>query len=104
MGEGEGPLSGIGDSCIYYKYAVVNVGREPSYRPAGKPHPTYPAMSANDGGPTFHPRCVHSLTPFVERLATEEEKKTGLAASEMLNQTPAELQKISRKKQRSAEV
>ena len=35
------------------------------------------------------------MTPFVERLATEEEKKAGLAASEMLNRTPAELQKMA---------
>jgi len=32
------------------------------------------------GGPPFHPRCVHVLTPFVERLATEEERKAGLVS------------------------
>jgi len=35
---------------------------------------------------------VHVLTPFVERLATEEEKKAGLVPPDVLNRTPAELQ------------
>jgi len=33
------------------------------------------------------------LTPFVERLATQEEKKAGIASPEVLNRTPAELQR-----------
>jgi hypothetical protein len=35
---------------------------------------------------------IHVLTPFVERLATEEEKKAGDHLANVLNRTPAELQ------------
>jgi len=37
------------------------------------------------------------MTPFVERLATEEEKKAGLISREVLNRTPGELQRRYRK-------
>ena len=57
------------DFCIYYENAVVSIGDEP--------HPVYPPISSVNGGPPFHPNCVHVLTPFVERLATEEEKRGG---------------------------
>jgi len=48
---------------------------------------------------------VRVLTPFVdlsagreaERLATEEERKAGLTAPEVLNQSPADLQRRFRK-------
>jgi len=73
------------DFCVYYENAVVNIGDEP--------HPVYPPISAVNGGPPFHPRCVHVLTPFVERLATEEEKRRGIIPPEALNRTPAELQR-----------
>jgi hypothetical protein len=53
--------------------------------------------SAIGGGPLFHPRCVHVLTPFVGRLATEEEKKAGVMLPEVLNRTPAELRRMYRK-------
>jgi hypothetical protein len=33
------------------------------------------------------------LTPFVERLATEGEKKAGTVSQDMLNQMPAGLQR-----------
>jgi len=33
------------------------------------------------------------LTPFVERLATEEDKKAGMVPLEVLNRSPAELQR-----------
>ena len=74
------------DFCIYYENAIVCVGPEP--------HPVYPSISAIGGGPPFHPRCVHVLTPFVERLATEEERKAGIVSPEVLNCTPAELQRM----------
>jgi len=77
------------DFCIYYENAVVCIGPEP--------HPVYPPITAIGGGPPFHPRCVHVLTPFVERLATEEEKKAGMVPPEVLNRTPAELQRQYRK-------
>ena len=73
------------DFCLYYENAVVSIGPEP--------HPVYPPISAINGGPPFHPRCVHVLTPFVERLATEKEKKAGMVPAEMLDRTPAELQR-----------
>jgi len=73
------------DFCIYYENAVVNIGDEA--------HPMYPPISAINGGPPFHPNCVHALTPFVERLATEEEKKRGTIPPEALNRTAAELQR-----------
>ena len=82
------------DFCIYYENAIVCIGDEP--------HPVYPPISAIGGGPPFHPRCVHVLTPFVARLATEEEKKEGIAPPEMLNKTPAELQRRYRKEFRDA--
>jgi len=56
-----------------------------------EPPPLCPPISAIGGGPPFHPNCVHVLTPFVERLATEEEKKAGTIPPEVLNRTPAEL-------------
>lgn len=77
------------DFCVYYENVIVSIGPEP--------HPVYPPISAINGGPPFHPRCVHVLTPFVERLATEEEKKAGRVPPEVLNRTPAQLQKRYRK-------
>lgn len=72
------------DFCIYYENAIVNIGDEP--------HPVYPPISAINGGPSVHPNCVHVLTPFVERLATEEEREAGVISPEVLNRTPGELQ------------
>ena len=77
------------DFCIYYENVIVSIGPEP--------HPLYPPISAINGGPPFHPRCVHVLTPFVERLATEKERKAGMVPPQVLNQTPAELQRRYRK-------
>jgi len=48
-------------------------------------------------GPPFHPRCVHVLTPFVERLAAEHEKKRGVVTPGLLNKSPVELQRRFRK-------
>ena len=72
------------DFCIYYENVVVSIGEEP--------HPVYPPISTIGGGPPFHPNCVHVLTPFVERLATEQEKERGIISPDLLNKTPAELQ------------
>jgi len=76
------------DFCRYYENAVVSLDG---------PHPVYPPISAINGGPPFHPRCVHVLTPFVERLATDEEKKRGVISPDLLNKSPAELQRRFRK-------
>ncbi|MFB3882455.1 MAG: phage minor capsid protein [Armatimonadota bacterium] len=73
------------DFCIFYENAIVCVGDQP--------HHLYPPIAAIDGGPPFHPRCVHVLTPFVEWLATEEEKKAGIMPPEVLGRPPAELQR-----------
>lgn len=78
------------DFCICYENAIVNIGDEP--------HPVYPPISAVNGGPPFHPNCVHVLTPFVERLATEEERKAGLILPDVLNRSPAELQRQYRRR------
>lgn len=77
------------DFCIYYENVIVSIGPEP--------HPVYPPIGAIGGGPPFHPNCVHVLTPFVERLATEEERKAGIADPKVLNQTPEELQRRHRR-------
>jgi hypothetical protein len=82
-----------GDFCLYYENVIVNIGDEP--------HPVYPPISAINGGPPFHPRCVHVLTPFVERLATDEEKKRGIISPDLLNRTPADLQRQFRREIRS---
>jgi len=37
------------------------------------------------------------LTPFVERLAIDEEKKRGVVSLDLLNKSPAELQRRFRK-------
>jgi len=37
------------------------------------------------------------LTPFVERLETEEERKAGMVTPEVLNRTSAELQQEYRR-------
>ncbi len=76
------------DFCIYYEGAVVCIEGE---------HPVYPPISAINGGPPFHPNCVHVLTPFVERLATEREKDAGRLPADVLNKTPAELQRRFRR-------
>jgi hypothetical protein len=77
------------DFCRYYENAIVSIGE--------RSHPIYPPVSAINGGPPFHPRCVHSLTPFVERLATEDERKRGIIAPDLLNRSPADLQRRFRK-------
>lgn len=41
--------------------------------------------------------CLHVLTPFVEPLATNEERKRGIIAADLLNHSPAELQRRYRK-------
>ncbi len=71
------------DFRIYYENVIVSIGPEP--------HPVYPPIAAIGGGPPFHPRCVHVLRPFV--LATAGEKKAGVVPPEVLNRTPAELQR-----------
>jgi hypothetical protein len=76
------------DFCRYYENAIVSLHG---------PHPVYPPISAINGGPPFHPRCVHVLTPFVERLATDQEKKRGVISPDLLNKSPAELQRRFRK-------
>jgi len=76
------------DFCLFHENAIVSVGPEP--------HRVYPPISAIGGGPPFHPRCVHVLTPFVERLPTEE--KAGIVSQEVLNRMPAELQREYRKR------
>jgi hypothetical protein len=73
------------DFCVYYQGVIVCIGDEP--------HPVYPPLSAINGGPPFHPRCSHSLTPLVERLANEGEMKARVIAPEPLNRSPAELQR-----------
>ena len=77
------------DFCVCSENVIVSIGPEP--------HPVYPSISAIARGPPFHPNCVHVRTPFVERLATDEEKKTGAMSSDVLNRTPAELQRRYRK-------
>ena len=67
-----------------------------------EPHPVYPPISAIGGGPPFHPNCVHVLTPFVERLATEEEKERGHISPGLFDRSPAELQRRYRKDFREA--
>jgi hypothetical protein len=56
-------------------------------------HPVYLPISAIGGGPPFHPNCVHVLAPFVERLAAEDKKKQSIVSPEVLNRTPAQLQR-----------
>ena len=77
------------DSCVYRQNAIVCIGDEP--------HPVYPPISAISGDPPFHPRCVHVLTPFVECLATEEERKRETSPPDLPNRSPAELQRRYRK-------
>ena len=68
------------------------------------PAPIYPPMllceaalrcearvTAIGGGPPSDPNCVHMLTPFVERSATEEERKAGVISPEVLNRMAAEV-------------
>jgi hypothetical protein len=80
------------DFCIYYENAVLSSGDEP--------HPVHPPIFAIGVGPRFHPRCVHVLTAFVERLATEEKKKARVVSPEVLDRTPAELRRRYRTEQR----
>jgi len=76
------------DFCRYYENAIVSLDGS---------HPVYPPISAINGPPPWHPNCIHVLTPFVERLATDEEKKRGIISPDLLNKPPAELQRRFRK-------
>jgi len=76
-------------NCIYYENVIVSIGPEP--------HPVYPPISAINGGTPFHPKCAHIMTPFVERLATPEERAAGKIAPDLLNKSPAQLQRRFRK-------
>lgn len=77
------------DFCLCFENAILSIGPES--------HPVYPPISAIGGAPPFHPNCAHVLTPFVERLATEEEMKAGMISPEVLDRTPGELQRRYRK-------
>ncbi len=72
------------DFCIYYEGVVVCIEGT---------HPVYPPISAINGGPPFHPNCVHVLTPFVDTLATDQEKAAGKIEPELLDRSPAQLQR-----------
>jgi len=79
-------VTGTPDLCIYYERTIVYIG--------AAPNPTaYPPISAIGGGPPFHPNCQHTLQPFVIDLATEKEKAAGKIAPDLLDKSPAELQK-----------
>jgi len=80
---------GAADFCLYYENMVVSIGSEP--------HPVYPSIDSIGGGPPFHPRCVHVLTPFVEALATPDERGAGESQPGVLYKTPAELQRRFRR-------
>jgi len=71
------------DFCIYYENVIVCLYGE---------HPDYPDISAIEGGPPFHPRCVHVLTPFVEALADPEELRAGIMGEGVAEASPAQLQ------------
>lgn len=77
------------DFCLYYENMVVCIGPEP--------HPIYPSIDAIGGGPPFHPNCAHTMHPFVEVLATPEERKAGEPPPGVLYKTPAQLQRRFRK-------
>ena len=57
------------DFCLFYENAIVCIGLEP--------RPVHPPISAINGGPPFHLKCVYVLTPFVARLAREGKKGLG---------------------------
>jgi hypothetical protein len=63
------------DFCVYYENVIVCIQGT---------HPVYPGIEAIGGGPPFHPRCIHVLRPFVERLASREEKQEGKVAADLL--------------------
>jgi len=46
--------------------------------------------------------CLHVLMPFVEPLATDQDKQRGMIAPDLLNRTPAELQQRYRRESGSA--
>jgi hypothetical protein len=73
------------DFCIYYENVIVSL--------TGEAVAGYPPMSAINGGPPFHPNCAHVLTPFVIALATGKEQMAGKIEPELLNKTPAKLQR-----------
>ena len=73
------------DFCIYYENVVVSL--------TGETESGYPPLSAINGGPPFHPNCAHVLTPFVLALATSKEQAAGKIEPELLDETPAMLQR-----------
>ena len=77
---------------VYYGNAIVCIGDEshPVYRP-----------SPLAAGPPFQPRCAHAILPFVDRLATDEEKKAGTISPDLLNRPLAELRRRYRQESRS---
>ena len=77
------------------RHRLLHLLRERHREHRPEPHPAYPPISGI-GGPPFHPNCVHVLRPFVERLATEEERKAGWIPPRVLNGSPEELQRRHR--------
>jgi hypothetical protein len=77
------------DFCIFYEGVIVSID--------DNPYAGYPPLSAINGGPPFHPNCVHVLTPFVLRLASDEEQTAGAISPELLSRSPADLQQQFRK-------
>ena len=73
------------DFCHYYENVVVSL--------TGEAVEGYPPISAINGGPPFHPNCAHVLTPFVLALATDKEQRAGKIDEDLLDQTPAQLQR-----------
>lgn len=76
---------GAADFCIYYEGVIVSL--------TGETESGYPPISAINGGPPFHPNCVHVLSPFVLRLATPKEQQAGRIEEGLLDQSPAQLQR-----------
>ena len=81
---------GAKDGCGYYEGKVFSVGGTSD---------KYPGLNElPNGGPPFHPNCRHTLVPFVDTFASGAEKRQAVGVpSGALNQTYAEVEKLSRK-------
>ena len=61
-------------------------------------HPKYPPIDQLlNGGPPFHPNCLHNIAPFVEDLASETEKRIGAKIDKrVLGKSQKEIARLGR--------
>jgi hypothetical protein len=60
---------GATDGCGFYEGRVYSI--------TGTSEKYPPLSSLPNGGPPFHPNCIHGAAPFIEELASPAERRRG---------------------------